>query len=80
MENKLQEQILKELQQNNKLLQKNGSIRFAFIRGLVFGLATLIGGTILVTLLLWILSWFEVLPVIGIFFTDFLTFINTSYK
>lgn len=80
MADKVQEQILKELQLNNKLLKKNGSLRYSFARGLVFGLSTLIGGTILVTLLLWILSWFEVLPIIGVFFTDILTFINSNYK
>lgn len=76
----VQDQILKELKKNNDLLKKSSSVRFAFLRGLVFGLATLIGGTLLVTLILYILSLFQVLPVVGTFFTDFLTFINTTYK
>jgi len=38
---------------------------FQFLRGLAFGLGSVIGATILVSLLAWWVSQFEFLPVIG---------------
>lgn len=36
-----------------------------FVRGLFFGLGTFLGGTIVVALLVWVLSWFVNIPWIG---------------
>jgi hypothetical protein len=33
-----------------------------FIRGIWFGLGTVLGGTLLITLLLWVLTWFQQIP------------------
>lgn len=38
--------------------------RINFVRGIFFGLGTFLGGTILVTLLFWFLSFFDTLPII----------------
>jgi uncharacterized membrane protein YfcA len=79
MDQKVLEKILKELQENNKLLRKSSSLRFTFLRGLILGLTGVIGGTVLVTIVLWLLSLFEIFPVIGTAISNFLTFINTAY-
>lgn len=38
---------------------------FQFLRGLAFGLGTVLGATVLASLLVWWLSQFEFLPIIG---------------
>lgn len=38
-----------------------------FLRGVFFGFGTLVGGTIMIALLLWFLSFFDQLPLIGKF-------------
>jgi len=41
-----------------------------FVRGIFLGFGTVIGGTVVVALLIWILSFFMNVPVIGNFFKD----------
>ncbi len=41
------------------------SIAFQFMRGLAFGLGSVMGATILVSLLAWWVSQFEFLPIVG---------------
>lgn len=41
-----------------------------FVRGIFFGVGSVIGGTIVIALLLWILSFFVNLPIIGQFFEN----------
>lgn len=41
-----------------------------FVRGVFFGIGSVLGGTIIVALLIWILSFFVQLPVIGQFFEN----------
>jgi hypothetical protein len=36
-----------------------------FIRGIFFGFGSLLGATVLIALLLWVLSLFEVVPLLG---------------
>ncbi|MDP7151646.1 MAG: DUF5665 domain-containing protein [Paracoccaceae bacterium] len=38
---------------------------YQFLRGLAFGLGTVLGASVLVSLLVWWLSQFEFLPIIG---------------
>ena len=38
-----------------------------FVRGVVFGFGSVIGGTLMIALLLWLLSFFSELPFIGHF-------------
>lgn len=40
-------------------------ILFQFIRGLAFGLGSVVGATILVSILAWWVSQFEFIPIIG---------------
>lgn len=40
-------------------------IVYQFLRGLAFGLGTALGATVLVSILVWWLSQFEFLPIIG---------------
>ncbi len=42
------------------------------VRGIFFGFGSVIGGTLFVALLVWVLSWFDELPFIG----DFVESIN----
>lgn len=42
-----------------------------FIRGIFFGVGSAIGGTIVLALVVWILSFFVNFPVIGQFFKEF---------
>jgi hypothetical protein len=47
--------------------------RMNFIRGIFFGFGTLLGGTILVAILVWILSQFSALPYIGDYLRSIIT-------
>ncbi|MGH1464628.1 MAG: DUF5665 domain-containing protein [Cognatishimia sp.] len=40
-------------------------VMFQFLRGLAFGLGSVVGATILVSLLAWWVSQFEFLPIVG---------------
>ena len=40
-------------------------VLFQFLRGLAFGLGSVVGATVLVSVLVWWLSQFEFLPIIG---------------
>lgn len=41
-----------------------------FFRGIAFGLGSVLGATVVVALLLWVLSWFVDLPFLGHLFHD----------
>lgn len=41
-----------------------------FIRGIFFGLGSVLGGTLVVAIIAWILSWFVDWPGVGNFFQD----------
>ena len=41
-----------------------------FVRGIFFGIGSVLGGTVIVALLLWVLSAFVQLPVIGQYFQN----------
>ncbi len=41
--------------------------RMNFFRGIVFGLGSVIGGTLMVALLIWLLSFFNEIPFVGPF-------------
>lgn len=53
-----------------------GYYRAAFLRGIVAGFGGVIGATLLVALLLWILSLFNSLPIIGGFIDTIRTTLN----
>lgn len=44
--------------------------RLNFVRGLFFGFGSVLGGTVLIALLIWLLSLFVDLPLIGEYFRD----------
>lgn len=46
-------------------IDKNQLYKTSFLKGLVTGLGGVLGATIVVGLLLWILSWFNRVPLIG---------------
>lgn len=46
-------------------IDKNQMYKMSFLKGLVTGLGGVLGATIVVGLLLWMLSWFNRLPLIG---------------
>jgi hypothetical protein len=51
-----------------------------FIRGITFGIGSFIGATIGVALVLWILSWFSQVPLIGGFVKDIENTVNSQTK
>lgn len=46
-------------------IDKNQMYKTSFLKGLVTGLGGVLGATIVVGLLLWMLSWFNRVPLIG---------------
>lgn len=67
------ERLTQELEKLNKhrYIRINNSlwrlVLFQFTRGLAFGLGSVLGASILVSLLLWWLAQFEFIPVLGDF-------------
>lgn len=57
------EELFNDIYRDRKRIYK-----INFIRGLVFGAGSVLGGTIIIALLVWILSLFVNTPVIGEFF------------
>ncbi len=51
---------------------------FGFLRGIVYGLGIFIGGTIVVALVIWVLSQFNQVPVIGPFVEKIVEIVQTS--
>lgn len=41
-----------------------------FVRGIFFGLGSVLGGTVVIAVLIWILSWFVDFPLIGQYFKE----------
>jgi len=54
--------------------------RINFFRGLFFGFGSVLGGTVLIALLVWVLSFFVSLPGIGQSFKQVQTTIESSKK
>jgi hypothetical protein len=46
-------------------ISKKKSLYFAFLQGLMSGLGAVVGGTIVIALILWLLSFFKQVPLIG---------------
>lgn len=70
-----QEQILQDLFQD--MYKHRAKIyKMNFVRGIFLGLGTAIGGTLVVALLIWILSFFINAPVVGDFVRDVQSSIN----
>lgn len=59
-------------------IDRNKLYKMSFIKGVVAGFGGVIGATIVVVLLLWVLSWFDGLPVVGPFFDDVKNTIDTN--
>lgn len=53
---------------------------YQFLRGLAFGLGTALGATVLVSLLVWWLSQFEFLPIIGEWAAELVTHIESTQQ
>ena len=51
---------------------------FQFLRGLAFGLGSVIGATLLFSILVWWLSQFEFLPIIGEWMTRLIEMIESA--
>ncbi len=43
-----------------------------FIRGIFFGFASVIGGTLVVAIIIWVISWFVGFPLVGQYFKELL--------
>lgn len=64
-----QENLVEVLTDLRSLIQKQTSLKFAFARGLVYGLGTVVGATVLIGVLGWFLGGVfddpEDVPIIG---------------
>lgn len=61
----LMEEIFHDMYHERKRIYK-----INFVRGIFFGFGSVIGGTIVIALVIWILSLFVNFPVVGDFFRD----------
>ena len=55
-------------------------VLFQFMRGLAFGLGSVLGASILVSLLVWWLSQFEFIPILGDFARQLIEWIETPMR
>lgn len=55
---------------NDYYLHRREVYKMNFIRGIFFGLGSVLGGTIVVALIVWILSFFVNFPLIGDYLQD----------
>ncbi len=55
-------------------------LAFQFMRGLAFGLGSVLGASILVSLLVWWLSQFEFIPIIGDFAQQLIEWIEVPMR
>jgi chromate transport protein ChrA len=53
-------------------------LKYSFLKGMVTGLGGVLGATILITALIWALSLFERIPLIGPFFDKVQTTVDTK--
>ena len=79
-EEKQQLELGKKLQQfyNLGYINKKQTVLFTFYKGLASGFGAIIGGTIIVALLLWVLSRFGQVPLIGHFTNSIRQAINAN--
>lgn len=61
-------------------LDRNTAYKMSFVKGVLGGLGGVIGATILVALLLWFLSAFENVPLVGRFVDRFEQTVQTEQK
>ncbi len=61
-------------------VDRNQAYKMSFIKGLVAGLGGVIGATIVVALLLWVLTFFDNIPLVGRFTEQMRTTIEQSQK
>ncbi|TXI31249.1 MAG: hypothetical protein E6Q58_05385 [Niabella sp.] len=54
-----------ELQEAIKHLKRNNSLSYTFLKGFVYGFATVVGGTIFITTLIWTLTRLQIIPYFG---------------
>ncbi len=59
-------------------LERKVMYKMSFVKGLVTGLGGVLGATILVALLLWVLSFFNQIPLIGPIFDNLQNTIETQ--
>lgn len=74
------QKILIELQNNNAMLKRANSTKWTFLRGVVIGFGSIIGGTIVVSIALWFLSTIKIVPFVGNVAGDTLQFIQENYQ
>jgi hypothetical protein len=59
-------------------ISKSRFVRYSLVRGILFGFGSALGASVLVALLIWVLSWFGQIPVLGPFFDSLEQKIETN--
>lgn len=72
-----QEEILQDLF-HDMYKNRRRIYKMNFVRGIFFGLGSVIGGTLVVALVVWLISLFVDIPVIGEYFQDIQTTIQQA--
>ena len=54
-----------ELKQTIRLLHINNSLTYTFLRGFVYGFATVVGGAVFLSVGIWILTSLQIIPYLG---------------
>jgi len=68
--------VIVELARIHKELTRHNSLRFKFLSGIIFGFGSVIGGTVIVSIALFILTQLTDICVIRPWIEGFLNFIN----
>lgn len=63
----LLQDVFQDLYRNRRKIYK-----INFIRGIFFGFGSVLGGTVVIAILIWVLSWFVDFPLIGQYFQELL--------
>ncbi|HET8690258.1 MAG TPA: DUF5665 domain-containing protein [Candidatus Saccharimonadales bacterium] len=69
----LLQDVFQDLYKNRRKIYK-----INFIRGIFFGFGSVLGGTVVIAILIWVLSWFVDFPLIGQYFKELLQAIQQN--
>jgi len=72
----INQKLIESLNKLEATQVKLASRKQSFLRGMYYGLGFFVGGTLIVTILLYLLSFFDTAPVVGEYISEILLFIK----